>query len=131
MFGRDRRVRSVGLGFVATGYSPEPPVLRHIRESVASLERLEALERRIALSFASGTIGDTMGDVLTVDDLWRLVRKLPHDEQLKLARRVLRAASTADADAYRARPPTDDEFGSDARGLDWDAEGWESFDASR
>ena len=75
--------------------------------------------------------GNTMADVLTVDELWLLVRKLSHEEQVKLARRVLQATSAADAEVYRACLPTDDEFSSDARGLDWETEGWESFDASR
>ncbi len=72
-----------------------------------------------------------MAETLTADDLWPLVQKLPHDEQVKLARRALRAAALADARVYRAHPPTADEFGDETSGLDWDAEGWEAFDEAR
>ena len=58
-----------------------------------------------------------------------LVQKLSYEEQIKLARKTLKAA--ADADIYKAKPPTSDEFGADTSGLAWDAEGWEVFDASR
>lgn len=74
-----------------------------------------------------------MNPTLTADDLWPLVEKLSHDQQVKLARRALLAAarSGADADAYRAAPPAPDDFGSDEEGAAWEAEGWEEFQASR
>ena len=80
----------------------------------------------------SGEI-DPMSPTLTADDLWPLVEKLSHDQQVKLARRALLAAarSGSDAAAYRAAPPSEDEFGSDEDGGAWEAEGWEEFHAPR
>lgn len=75
-----------------------------------------------------------MAPPLTANDLWPLVLKLPHEEQVRLAKLALRAAAgsgTSDADAYRASPPAADEFTSEEDPLSWDAEGWEPFDASR
>ncbi len=71
---------------------------------------------------------------LTADDLWPLVQKLPHDEQVRLAKLALRAAATGpetDAEAYQAAPPAPDEFSSDDDSLAWEAEGWEKADAPR
>jgi hypothetical protein len=74
-----------------------------------------------------------MDPALKADDLLPLINKLPHDEQVRLARLALRAAADAgdDADAYRANSPTDDEFGGDDEAAAWEAEGWEEFYASR
>ena len=71
---------------------------------------------------------------LTADDLWPLVRKLPHEEQVRLAKLALMAAARGpggDREAYRVAPPTSDEFSSEDDGLSWESEGWESMDASR
>lgn len=72
-----------------------------------------------------------MSDALTADDLLPLIAKLPHGEQVRLARLALRAAAGVheDAAAYRAAPPRDDEFGTDDESLGWDAEGWDAFHA--
>jgi hypothetical protein len=72
-----------------------------------------------------------MADVLTAKDLWPLVQKLPHDEQVRLAQLALAAAAGAhrDAEAYRTAPPA--ELGSDDDALAWEAEGWDDIDAER
>lgn len=73
-----------------------------------------------------------MSEPATAMDLLPLVEKLPHDEQVQLARLALRAAAlgrSADA-AYRARPPTEDEFGTEDDPLAWDAAGWEHLGAA-
>ena len=59
--------------------------------------------------------------------------KLPHDEQLKLARRTLQATalSGGDTEAYRAAPVSEDEFGGEDAAASWEAEGWEEFYESR
>jgi len=70
----------------------------------------------------------------TAEDLWPLVQKLSHDEQVRLAKLALRAASRgpeADAEAYDTAPPAPDEFSSDDDALAWEAEGWEKVDAPR
>lgn len=75
-----------------------------------------------------------MNPMLTAEDLWPLVQKLPHDEQVRLAKLALRAAaqsSSSDAETYRAAPPGKDEFASEEEPLAWEAEGWDEFDASR
>ena len=74
-----------------------------------------------------------MSSDLTANDLWPLVQKLPHDEQLRLAKLAMRAASMIEGDAvaYAVVPPALDEFSSDETGLAWDAEGWDDFHASR
>lgn len=72
-----------------------------------------------------------MSNALTADDLWPLVQKLARDEQVQLARRTFKAAALTDAEAYRAHPPSESEFGAQDSGLDWDAEGWEAFDEER
>ena len=71
---------------------------------------------------------------MTAEDLWPLVQKLPHDEQVRLAKLALRAAAqsgNSDAETYRVSPPGRDEFSSEEKPLAWDAEGWDEFDASR
>ena len=75
-----------------------------------------------------------MNPMLTAEDLWPLVLKLTHEEQVRLAKLALRAAARsgeADAGAYRASPPGPDEFSSEEEPLAWDAEGWDEFDATR
>lgn len=74
-----------------------------------------------------------MTEPTTAQDLWPLVEKLPHDEQVRLAKLALRAAAlrrSASA-AYRAQPPTAEELGSDDDPLAWEGEGWEQFGAAR
>ena len=74
-----------------------------------------------------------MATPLTAEDLWPLVQKLPHDQQVRLAKLALMAASrdpAGDADAYRTAPPRADEFGSDDDALAWEVEGWENLDAA-
>ena len=74
-----------------------------------------------------------MNAPLRAEDLWPLVQKLDHDEQLGLAKLALRAASrdpSTDGQAYLTTPTGPDEFGSDDDPLSWEAEGWESLDAS-
>jgi hypothetical protein len=76
----------------------------------------------------------SMNSTLTAEDLWPLLLKLPHDEQVRLAKLALRAAARsgrAEAEAYRTHPPGKDEFSSEEEPLAWEAEGWEQFDASR
>ena len=72
-----------------------------------------------------------MDKAITANDLWPLVQKLPHDEQVRLAKLALRAAAqgTSDGPAYRAAPPRADEFSQEDDGLAWEAEGWDEFDA--
>lgn len=74
-----------------------------------------------------------MAQPLTAEDLLPLVAKLPHDEQVRLAKLALRAARDAnrDAAAYRAQPVTEDELSQDDDGLAWEGEGWESPGAPR
>ena len=75
-----------------------------------------------------------MNPMLTAEDLWPLVQKLPHDEQVRLAKLALRAAArsgSSDAESYRIHPPGRDEFSSEEEPLAWEAEGWDEFDASR
>lgn len=71
-----------------------------------------------------------MSDALTADDLLPLIAKLPHEEQVRLAKMALRAASGDDAAAYRTSPPAVDEFGAADEALAWDADGWEDFGAT-
>ena len=65
---------------------------------------------------------------LTAQDLWPLLRKLPHDEQLCLAKLALYAASGGgreEARAYQAAPPAADEFSIADNPLAWEGEGWD------
>lgn len=66
-----------------------------------------------------------MAEPLTADDVLPLIAQLSPQERARLLRLI--RAPGADADAYRARPPADDEFSSDEDPLGWDAEGWENF----
>lgn len=77
-----------------------------------------------------------MNTAITAQDLWHLVVRLPHDEQLRLARLALHAATNSnagsnDASAYATIPVTECEFDTDEDMLAWDAGGWEEFDALR
>lgn len=74
-----------------------------------------------------------MSDPRTALDLWPLVRELPHDEQLKLAKLALKAAASNgdDGKAYQATPPGKQEFSSDEDPLAWEGDGWEEFSAPR
>jgi hypothetical protein len=75
-----------------------------------------------------------MDTSLKAEDLWPLVQKLPHEEQVRLAKLALRAASREPADdaaAYQVAPPGAGEFDSDDEPLGWEAEGWENVDATR
>lgn len=68
---------------------------------------------------------------LSAQDLWPLVQKLPHAEQVRLVKLALMAASrdpAADADAYRVTPPGPDELVCADDPLAWEAEGWEKLD---
>ena len=71
-----------------------------------------------------------MDTPLTAQDLWPLLVKLPHDEQLCLAKLALGAASGGgreDAGAYQATPPATDEFAVAEDPLAWEGEGWDEF----
>ena len=71
---------------------------------------------------------------LRAEDLWPLVQKLPHEEQVRLAKLALRAASSEPSDdvaTYQSMPPRADEFSSDDEALAWEAEGWENLDEAR
>ncbi|MFH0899543.1 MAG: hypothetical protein V2A73_02815 [Pseudomonadota bacterium] len=71
---------------------------------------------------------------LTADDLWPLVKKLPPEEMVRLARLTLMAAARSpdsDREAYQAIPPTANELSGEEDALSWEAEGWENVDASR
>ena len=74
-----------------------------------------------------------MAQPLTADDLLPLAAKLPHDEQVRLAQLVLRAArdATRDAARYRAMPVRPDEFSHDEESGAWEGEGWEAAGAPR
>ena len=66
---------------------------------------------------------------LSAIDLWPIAKKLPRDEQVQLAKLLLRGAVAprTDAEAYAAAPPGEDEFSSAEDALGWEGEGWEEF----
>lgn len=69
-----------------------------------------------------------MSEALSAADLLPLLLKLPPGERLKLARLALRAALvTDDASAYRAFPPSEDEFCIGEDLLAWQPEDWSEF----
>ncbi len=71
---------------------------------------------------------------LTAQDLWPLVTKLSHDEQVRLAKLALMAASRVPADdvlQYASSPSGGQEFSDSEDPLGWDGEGWDEVDASR
>ncbi len=71
-----------------------------------------------------------MDTPLTAEDLLPWLLKLPHDEQLRLARLALHAASGGGRDdqhAYQVAPTTKEEFSIAEDSLTWDGEGWDEF----
>ena len=66
---------------------------------------------------------------ISASDLWPIAKKLPREEQLQLARLLLRGSDAVrnDAAAYAAQPPAPDEFSSDDGALAWEGDGWEEF----
>jgi hypothetical protein len=66
-------------------------------------------------------------------ELWSLIRRLPREERLRLAKMALRsAAEEGDDDAAYADAPVGlEEFSSEDESLGWDADGWEEFSAAR
>ena len=74
-----------------------------------------------------------MGLPLTADDLLPLVSKLPHDQQVRLAKLALHAAAQGQSDAhtYRSSPPAATEFGTDEDPLAWESDGWEDVSEAR
>jgi hypothetical protein len=80
--------------------------------------------------FAKSEILAFMSTALTARDLWPLLLKLPHDEQVRLARLALHAASRGgreDARAYQSVPPAADEFSVEEDPLAWEAGGWDDL----
>lgn len=65
--------------------------------------------------------------------LWSLIRRLPREERLRLAKMALRSAAEEGDDdaAYADAPVGPEEFSSEDESLAWDAEGWEEFSATR
>lgn len=74
-----------------------------------------------------------MNPSITAADLWPIIQKLSTEELVRLARLAMRAAvlTGGDAEAYRAAPPSEAEFGSDEDALAWEGSGWEEFYAPR
>ena len=66
-------------------------------------------------------------------ELWSLIRRLPREERLRLAKMALRSAAEEGGDdaAYADAPVGAEEFSSEDESLAWDAEGWEEFSATR
>jgi hypothetical protein len=67
---------------------------------------------------------------LTAQDLWPLLLKLPHDEQVRLAKLALHAAAgggRADVRAYQSAPPAADEFSVTDDPMAWEGEGWDEY----
>jgi hypothetical protein len=67
-----------------------------------------------------------MPRLLTADDIMPLVASLSDSERIRLLRWIASPRGT-DASAYRAAPPTDDEFSGEDEPLAWEADGWEEF----
>lgn len=69
----------------------------------------------------------------TAQELWPLIRRLPREERLRLAKMAIRsAAEDSDDEAVYAEAPTGpEEFSREDEQLAWDAEGWEEFSAAR
>ena len=51
---------------------------------------------------------------------------LPDSERIRLLRWIASPHGT-DAAAYKAAPPTDEEFSGEDKPLAWEADGWEEF----
>ena len=66
-----------------------------------------------------------MSKPLSADDILPLVARLTPQECLRLLRLIGLQPRANDGDAYRALPPTREEFSSDEDPLAWDSEGWE------
>jgi hypothetical protein len=64
--------------------------------------------------------------LLTADDIMPLVASLRDSERIRLLRWIASPHGT-DASAYRAAPPTDDEFPGNDEPLTREAAGWEEF----
>jgi hypothetical protein len=62
---------------------------------------------------------------LTADDILPLVACLTPQERVRLLRLIAKPAGS-DSEAYRATPPTLDEFSTDADSLSWDSDDWEN-----
>jgi hypothetical protein len=54
------------------------------------------------------------------------VASLPDSERIRLLRWIASPHGT-DASAYKAAPPTDEEFSGEDKPLAWEADGWEEF----
>ena len=67
-----------------------------------------------------------MPRLLTADDIMPLVASLSDSERVKLLRWIA-APHGSDSTAYRAAPPTPDEFSSEDEPMAWDPEGWDQF----
>ena len=67
-----------------------------------------------------------MPRLLTADDIIPLVASLSDSERVKLLMWIA-APHGSDASAYRAAPPTHDEFSGEDEPMAWDAEGWDRF----
>jgi hypothetical protein len=70
---------------------------------------------------------NSMSKQLTADDLLPLVACLSPKERFRLLRLLSVRPAEGEGTAYRALPPTEEEFSSDDDPLAWDAEGWENF----
>ena len=71
-----------------------------------------------------------MESPLTAQDRWPLLLKLPYDEQLRLAKLALHAASAGgreDRRAYQTAPPAADEFSAADDPLAWEGGGWDEY----
>ena len=65
-----------------------------------------------------------MPRLLTADDIMPLVMSLSDSEREKLLRWIA-APHGSDASAYRAAPPTRDEFDGEDQRVAWEADGWD------
>ena len=65
--------------------------------------------------------------------LWSLIRRLPREERLRLAKMALRSAAEEGDDdaAYADAAVGAEEFSSEDEALGWDADGWAEFSAAR
>ena len=68
-----------------------------------------------------------MSKHLTADDLLPLVACLSPKERFRLLRLLSVRPGEGKGNAYRALPPTEEEFSSDDEPLSWEAEGWENL----
>ena len=83
--------------------------------------------RRSGDSLGPGAFGRIahMAKPLSADDIFPLIACLTPEERMRLLRLISVRPGTDDRDAYRALPPTREEFSSDEEPLGWDADGWE------